>query len=55
MEKITEIKPIRHNDLGDKLALEVTPYYLNVIIGRKTYHFEKEVGKFDGTSYRIAN
>ena len=49
------IKQIRHNDLGDKLALEVTPYYLNVIIGRETYHFEKEVGKFDGTSYRIAD
>ena len=51
MTVLTTTKPIKCDELGDKIKLEVSPYYFKVIVGRKTYYFEKETGKFDGTSF----
>ncbi len=51
MTVLTKTKSIECDDLGDKIKLGVSPYYLKVIVGRKIYYFEKETGKFDGTSF----
>ncbi len=37
------------------IKVEITPYYLKVIDGRTTYYFSTETGKFDGTSYQVAD
>ena len=55
MGKTITVESIRHDELGDKITLEVSPDYLKVVIGRKTYYFDKEKGTFDGTSYQVAN
>ena len=51
--QLAKTNPIECDDLGDKITLEVSPYYLKVIVGKKTYYFKKETGEFDGTSYQV--
>ena len=53
MAVLTKTKSIECDELGEKIKLEVSPYYLKVIVGRKTYYFEKETGKYDGTSFAM--
>lgn len=55
MVELPSTKPIGHEDLGDKISLEVSPRYLMVIVGRQTYYFNKATGEFDGTSYQVAD
>ncbi len=55
MTVLTTTKPIKCDELRDKIRLEVSPYYLKVIVGRKTYYFERKTGKFDGTSYQVGD
>jgi len=55
MAEQTQTKLSECDDLGSKIALEVTPHYLKVILGRETYYFDKETGNFDGTSYQVSD
>jgi len=54
MTVVTKTKPIEYEELGDKIKLEVSPYYLKVIIGRKTYYFDKD-GGLAGTGTGLRN
>ena len=53
MTVLTKTKLIECDELGDKIKLEVSPYYLKVITDKKIYYFIKETGEFDGTSWRV--
>jgi hypothetical protein len=53
MAELATTKPIECNELGDKIKLEISPYYLEVNVGSKTYYFKRETGEFDGTSYHL--
>ena len=35
---------------GVELKFEETPYYYKVTVGSKTWYWNKDTGKFDGTS-----
>ena len=35
---------------GAKIRIEETPYYYKVIVGGKAWYWNRETGKFDGTS-----
>lgn len=48
MVEVTEIRQIECKELGDKIKLEVSPYYFKVIVGRKTYCFNKELANLMG-------
>ncbi len=52
--QLAETKPIECDDLGDKIKLAVSPYYFKVIVGKKTWYWNKDTGEFGGTSFRIA-
>ena len=36
---------------GSKIKLEKTPYYYVLTAGGKTWYWNRETGKFDGTSW----
>lgn len=36
---------------GIVLEFEETPYYFKVTVGHKTWYWNKDTGKFDGTSF----
>lgn len=36
------------------IRVEVSSRYLKVIVGKKTYYFSTETGRFDGTSYQVS-
>ena len=46
------IQPFEYEDwvTGQRIQIEVTPYYSKLIIDKRVYYFVKETGKFDGTS-----
>ncbi len=35
---------------GNKLNLEVTPYYFKLSVNDREYYFNKDTGEFDGTA-----
>ena len=48
------IKEIKCSN-GSKLKLEESPYYYIVRVGGKVWYWNRETGKFDGTSWQVAD
>ena len=36
---------------GEIVSFEETPYYYKLTIGKKTWYWGRDTGKFDGTSF----
>lgn len=49
------IEPFEYEDMltEQKVEVRTSPYYSILSIGGRKYYFERETGKFDGTSYPI--
>ena len=39
---------------GVEISFKETPYYYKVIIGNKTWYWNKDTGKFDGISIELS-
>ena len=39
---------------GEKLEFRESPYYFTITIGKKTWYWVRETGKYDGTSLKVA-
>jgi len=50
-EELVIIKPFEYKDMitGNRIRIEVSPYYSKLIINNRVYYFIKETGEFDGT------
>jgi len=35
-------------------SFEETPYYYKLTIGNKTWYWDRDTGKYDGTSFKVA-
>ncbi len=40
---------------GDKVKIEETPYYLTITLENRTWYWNKDTGKYDGTSCKVGN
>jgi len=51
------IRPFEREDIltGHKIEVRTNPYYAILSIDSREYYFERETGKFDGTSYQVAD
>jgi len=38
---------------GKEIEFKETPYYYCVTVGGKTWYWNRDTGKFDGTSFRV--
>jgi len=38
---------------GETVSFEETPYYYKLIVGDKTWYWNSDTGKYDGTSIEI--
>jgi len=36
---------------GTRVVFEETPYYFKLTMGNKTWYWDRDTGKFDGTSW----
>ena len=41
-------------DNGSEIKIEETPLYVKVIVGKKTWYWNKGTGEFDGISFDTA-
>jgi len=44
-----------HCGNGTQVKFDETPYYYKLAIGRKTWYWDRDTGKFDGTSYQVVD
>ena len=51
-EAVVKIKPFVYEDwvTGQRIAVEVSPYFATIHIDDRVYYFVKKTGQFDGTS-----
>jgi len=40
---------------NEVVIFEETPFYLKLTIGRKTWYWNRDTGKYDGVSYQVAD
>ena len=48
---ISEVK----STSGEKIKFEETAYYFKLTIGNKTWYWNRDTGKYDGTSCKVSN
>ena len=40
---------------GEMVSFEETPYYYKLTIGKKTWYWDRDTGKYDGVSYQVVD
>ena len=40
---------------GEKLEFKESPYYFTITIGKKTWYWDRDTGKYDGVSYQVVD
>lgn len=40
---------------GEEVSFKETPFYFKLTIGRKTWYWNRDTGKYDGTSYQVVD